>query len=64
MKPPNVKTSVTDPETNITYEIIAYRELSLAEAKTSIVGFYRLLKKNRRPKPGTTVTITTAIGRI
>ena len=63
MNPPNLTTSVTYPETNITYQILAYRQLTPAEAKTSIVGFYRLLKKNRRPKNGETVTITTAIGR-
>jgi hypothetical protein len=39
MNPPNVKTTVTDPETNITYQILAYRQLTPAEAKTSIVGF-------------------------
>ena len=63
MRPANVKTSVTDPDSKITYDIMAYRELSPEEAKTSIRGFYRLLKKNRRPKTGDTVTITTAIGR-
>ena len=62
VKPPDITTAIKDPKTNITYEIMAYRKLTQAEAMSAIREFYAATAKSNRPKSGSTVTIISTLG--
>ena len=47
---------------NVTYQIMAYRQLNGDEAKKKVIGFLSNAKLKRRPHPGDVVIINTAIG--
>lgn len=57
---PNVKTTLTDRKSRVTYHVLAYRTLTRAELML-VVRLY-LAQKRKRPKPGTSVTILSVIG--
>lgn len=59
MELPNTKTTVKDSTNNITYEIIAYRQLSEMEAR-QMINLY--LSQNKSPKKGKKIIIQTIIG--
>lgn len=61
MQQPDVRTSLHDPNTEVTYHVIAYRTLSRQELLQS-VATYLSKNKRKRPKPGSSVTIITIIG--
>ena len=62
MQIPNKKTVLRDDEKKITYEVLAYRLLGEQEMVSTVRFYLASLKKNKRPKSGQTVTITTSIG--
>jgi hypothetical protein len=59
---PSIRTTVVDPEDNVTYHIMAYRELSAAEGVREVKLFLRDTKPRNKPKAGSTVWIRTLIG--
>jgi len=61
MQQPNIRTSLHDPNTDVTYHVIAYRTLSRHELLQSVAA-YLSQKKRKKPKPGSSVTIITIIG--
>lgn len=61
MQPPNISNPIKDPEADVTYNVMAYRQLSRAEV-VQAVRMYMAQKKGKKPKRGTTVTIITVIG--
>jgi len=61
MESPTIKTTATDRDRNIRYEVLAYRTLTEAEMIMTI----RMLwgqKKGKRPKPNSTITVMSIIG--
>lgn len=61
MRSLDVASIMKDTERNVTYRIMAYRPLSRAEMIGTIQA-HVATNKGRHPKPGTLVTILTAIG--
>ena len=59
---PHVVNILVDPEKDITYRIMAYRELSREEKVLALRAFKAGTPKSKWPKPGTTGTILTTIG--
>ena len=47
---------------NVTYQIMAYRELLGEEAEKKVVGFLKSASPQKRPKAGDVVIMETAIG--
>lgn len=61
MRTPGIMSTIIDPEKNITYKIMAYRELSKSEM-VQAVQFYNQQKGSKKTKKGSTVTIHSIIG--
>lgn len=61
MKPPHISNPIKDPESDVTYNVMAYRQLSQSEVAHA-VRYYLSQAKKRKPKPGSTITIFTVIG--
>ena len=59
MESPNIVTPVTINKHKVTYEIVAYREVTEQEAKAAILSF---LQDNPKPSPGQTVRVLTVFG--
>jgi len=63
VKMPSVANVVRDEERNITYRVMAYRNLTRDECLVAIANANRTKSgKPKRPKPNTTVTVVTIIG--
>lgn len=60
MELPNAPHQIRDPERNITYVVMAYRQLS----RTEVVQMIRVHQaaQRRKPKKGSLVRIVTTIG--
>ena len=58
---PNVRTSLYDPNTEITYHVLAYRTLSHHELLQSIAT-YQSQNQRKKLKRRSSVTIITLIG--
>lgn len=61
MQMPNVISKIVDQEKNITYEVVAYRQLNREELILSVRHFWAQ-KKKPKVKPGSTVQIISVIG--
>lgn len=61
MEPPTVRTSARDEERNITFHVMAYRQLTEAELIQAIRCF-RSTKQGRRLRKNSTYTIISLIG--
>jgi hypothetical protein len=64
MEFPNVAHVRRDPQTGGTYEVRAYRKLTEAEIRFSVLSFLASGRKAKRPKAGTQITIVTLFGAI
>ena len=70
MKNKSFKKTVNKPRTyttyrsddNVTYQILAYRELLGDEAQKKVAGFLKSAAPQKRPKAGDVVIMDTAIG--
>jgi hypothetical protein len=62
MELPNVTTVVLDEANDIRYEVVAYRELSKAEALTAVRTFHSMKKRPKKLKRGTRIRIVSIIG--
>jgi hypothetical protein len=60
MDMPDIKHTVRDEENQITYHVMAYRQMSQSEVLFAVRYHASTLK--RKPKRGTTFTILTVIG--
>lgn len=58
---PSVRNSLIDPNSGVTYHVMAYREITREELIFS-VRTYLASKGRKKPKKGTEVTIVTIIG--
>jgi hypothetical protein len=47
---------------DVTYQIMAYRELKGEEARKKVLYFLKKASPKKRPKPGDVVIVDTAIG--
>jgi len=61
MNQPNVRSTLFDPNTDVTYHVLAYRSLTRQELLQS-VSAYLAQNKRKKPKPKATITIITVIG--
>lgn len=61
MQMPSVSHVAKDPERNITFNVLAYRQLSQAEVLQSI-RYFRSTKSGRKLKNNMTYTISTVFG--
>ena len=61
LKPPHVRTTLDDAQHGVKYHIVAYRTLTLLEAKHAVNGFLAD-HRGRRPRAGEEITIFTIIG--
>ena len=61
MELPTVKNVLRDPKKRITYEVMAYRELTERELIAAVRTF-RATKQGRRVRRNTTYTIITQFG--
>jgi len=59
---PTVKTSIRDPESQITYHVMAYRKLTREELVLAVQHYHDAKKRKPKYKPGTVTTIVTIIG--
>jgi hypothetical protein len=57
---PKVRHPIRDPETNVTYVVMAYRQLTQHEVVQTVRIHQRQTRK--KPKHGSTVTILTVLG--
>ena len=57
---PGIAYDFKDERRNVTYRLMAYRQLTENEAKKHIA--YYLSRQKRKPKPNTTVILMTTIG--
>jgi hypothetical protein len=62
MNAPEVLTTLHDAETDVTWHIFAYRELTEAEAVQAVQFFLQGTSRRKWPKSGSTETIQTVIG--
>ena len=62
MRPPNVRNTVRDLKTGITYDVMAYRKLSREEVIEYVFRVVSRMKKSKRPKRGEGLTLETLIG--
>ncbi|WP_439444483.1 hypothetical protein ABWU93_11565 [Xanthomonas translucens pv. translucens] len=60
MELPNVRHPIRDPETNVTYVVMAYRHLTQSEVVQTVRMHQRQTRK--KPKRGSTITILTVLG--
>ena len=60
MEAPNIRSSIRDPERDITYHVLAYRKLAREETIAAVR--YYLARAKKKPKAGSTITIVTIIG--
>ena len=61
MEVPNVCNTMLHPESNVTYQIMAYRQLTHAEMIREIRA-YLATRKGKAPPKNKTITTTTEIG--
>ncbi len=61
MQMPSVSHVAKDPERNITFNVLAYRQMSQADVLQSI-RYFRSTKSGRRLKKNTTYTMSTIFG--
>jgi len=61
MKQPDIVSTIVDKERDITYRVVAYRQLTRDELVMSVRHFHAQ-KKKPKVKPGQTVTIVSVIG--
>ena len=61
MTEPNIRTSIKDPKTGITYHIMAYRIITDLEAAQSI-RLFMAQKNSSKTKRGQSIIINTIIG--
>ena len=64
MQAPNVRTTMRDPENDMTYHVLAYRSLTTQEMLQAIAQYHRQPSVRRRKKPlrGKVVTIVSILG--
>lgn len=62
MEQPSVRSSIYDPERDVTFHVMAYRELARAERVAAVRHALASTPKRKHPKPGSTWTIVTIIG--
>ena len=62
MRHPDICKVVIDESVGVTYHIMAYRELTDAEAVRVVRTYLLNTSHRKRPKSGMTVTIVTVIG--
>jgi hypothetical protein len=62
MGPPNVRNTVRDLKTGVTYDVMAYRKLSREEVIEYVYRALSRMKKSKRPRPGERLTLETLIG--
>ena len=60
MNMPDVSNPIQDPQSGVTYDILAYRTLTRAERVMSVRHY--LSRQKRKAKRGTKVTIVSIIG--
>lgn len=60
MELPAVQAKIRDPETNVVYEICAYRAITREEAIRAIAMYNG--QRKRKPKRGSVVRIVTILG--
>jgi len=61
MQMPNVKNTLIDSGSGVTYHVMAYRQLTLDEIVLSVRHYWNQNKKSKI-KPGTVITIVSIIG--
>ena len=61
MEMPNVKNTLVDSGSNVTYHVMAYRPLTKEEMLLSVHQYWSQTKK-RKLKAGTVITIVSIIG--
>jgi hypothetical protein len=61
MQQPNVRSTLNDPNTGVTYHVMAYRPLTRGELIQSVRA-YLSQKKVKKSKLGAVITILTIIG--
>lgn len=64
MQMPNIRNTLRDTKYNVTYHIMAYRQLTYTEKVQSVAAFHSQPKNRRRKTPlrNLTVTILTVFG--
>ncbi len=62
MEMPNVRSTLIDSESNVTYHVMAYRSLTREEMVLSVRQYWAQKKRSRKIKPGTEITIISIIG--
>jgi hypothetical protein len=62
MEMPNIRNTIKDERSRITYVVLAYRQLTREEV-VDAVRYYQSRQK-KKPKPGTEITIITTIGAV
>lgn len=60
MDMPTPRARISDPRTNVTYVILAYRDITAPEAQMIVRQF--LARQKKAPKRGSTVIIQTILG--
>lgn len=60
METPNVLNKLTDPKSNVVYEVLAYRKLTKEELMFAVR--YYLASRKKRPKKGSVIRIYSTIG--
>jgi hypothetical protein len=62
MQPPDIKHTLKDAASDVTYHVLAYRRLNRAEVVQAVHVYNSQRRRRAKVKPGTTVTIVTIIG--
>ena len=61
MEKPSVRTTVNDPGSGVTWDVLAYRKLTPAEMAAAI-RTHLARRKGPKPKRGSSITIVTLVG--
>ena len=62
MDEPDIKHTLLDPKSGVTWEIMAYRQMTTEEQFAAIHLAWNGMKKSARPKRGQKLTIITLYG--
>ena len=62
MEMPNVRSTITDASSGVSYHVLAYRKLSQSEVVAAARHYHLTRKSRKRLKPGTQITIISVLG--
>ena len=61
MQAPNIRSVIIDPEKEITYVVLAYRELTRVELVQAVAAYNSMKKRKKKLPKGSTVTILSTL---